>query len=104
MRRHTLCSVFCLAIGFPLGALGALALLAQYLEWQSFGNWNAVSLRYVSAYFEVQLPPFISPASLIWDFPISAVLMGAGGSIAIIGMYCLQKSSRTGHVMHSSQR
>ena len=103
MRTRALCSLFCL-IGFLLAALGALVLLAQYLEWRSFGNWNAVSVRYVLTYFEVQPPPFISPASLIWDLPISAVLIGAGGAIAIVGMYCRQKASRTRHVMHSPQR
>jgi hypothetical protein len=30
--------IFFLLIGFLLGALGALILFAQYLEWQSFGT------------------------------------------------------------------
>src|SRR5262249_58626057 len=96
------CAVSCLIIGALLGALGALVLLAQYLEWQSFGNWNAVSLRYALVYFDVQRLLLISPASRVWDLPLSAVLIGLGGAVATVGAYCRQRSSRTG-VMHSPQ-
>ena len=91
MRTRALCSLFCLMFGFLLAALGLLVLLAQYLEWRSFGNWNAVSVRYVLTYFEVQLP-FVSPTSRILDFPISAVLIGAGGAIAAISLHCWQRA------------
>jgi hypothetical protein len=100
MRTRALCSLFCLMFGFLLAALGAFVLLAQYLEWRSFGNWNAVSLRYALAYFDVQRLLLISPASRVWDLPLSAVLMGLGGAVATVGAFCRQRSSRPG-VMHS---
>jgi len=83
--------------------LGALVLLAQYLEWQSFGNWNEVSLGYVLAYFEVQPLPFISPASRLWALPISAVLIAAGGALSAVGAYCRRKSTRYGEGMRDEQ-
>ena len=100
MRARAVCSLFCLMFGFLLAALGVLVLLAQYLEWRSFGNWNSVSFRYALAYFDVQRLLLISPASRVWDLPLSAVLMGLGGAVATVGAYCRLRSSRTG-VMHS---
>jgi hypothetical protein len=91
MRRYALGSILCIIIGLGLGTLGAVVLFAQYLEWRSFGNWNAVSLRYVLAYFEIQPLPFISPASRLWDLPISTVLIAAGGALTAVGAYCRQK-------------
>jgi hypothetical protein len=102
MRRNLL-FLSILSIGLLLGSLGALVLLAQYLEWQSYGNWNAVSLRYALAYFNVQLPLLNSPTWRVWDLPLSAVLIGLGAAIAVVGIYCWRKSSRQGNVMHSSQ-
>jgi uncharacterized membrane protein len=85
-----LCNLF-LLIGFLLGALGALVLVAQYLEWQSFGNWNAVSFRYVLVYFELQPPTFPSPEARVWDLPLSAVFIGTGGAIIMMGAYCRRR-------------
>jgi hypothetical protein len=93
-----------LVIGLGLGTLGALVLLAQYLEWRSFGNWNEVSLGYVLAYFEVQPLPFISPASRLWELPINAVLIAAGGALITVGACCRQKSARNGEGMRDEQR
>lgn len=82
--------------GFIIGALGALVLFAQCIEWWSFGNWNPVSVHYALNYFAIHLPHFVSTATGIqkmfnWledgflNLPLSIVLLGIGGLIAAMG-------------------
>jgi hypothetical protein len=96
MPRKPLFTIFCMIAGFIIGALGALVLFAQCLEWWSFGNWNPVSVRYALNYFAIHPPHFVSTAfgiqrifnSLEDEFlnlPLSIVLLGIGGLIAAIG-------------------
>ncbi len=82
--------------GLVIGALGALVLFAQWIEWFSFGNWNPISVGYAFDYFGLQSPHFISATlgiqrifnwlcDAFFDLPLSLVLLGIGGLIAIIG-------------------
>jgi hypothetical protein len=78
-------ALFCLIAGLAVGALGLLVVIAQTLEWWSFGNWNPVSLRYVLDYFTIRPPHFVPMAGKIWDLPANVVLLVVGALIATIG-------------------
>jgi len=62
MRRQPIFTISCMITGLVIGALGALVLFAQWIEWFSFGNWNPISVRYAFDYFGFQPPHFISTA------------------------------------------
>lgn len=96
MLRQPIFAISCMITGLVIGALGALVLFAQWIEWFSFGNWNPISVRYAFDYFAIQLPHFISRALGVqkifnWlrdgflDLPLSIILLGTGGLIAAIG-------------------
>ena len=71
----------CMCAFVVLISLSALVVVAQFLEWHSYGNWNPVSPRYVFEYFEMR-PAHIALASRLWDLPLSLILLFAGCSIA----------------------
>ena len=91
--------------GIVFGALGALVLIAQCMEWLSFGNWNPVSARYALNYFAVHTPHFGSTTTIMrkifnrlengfLDLPLSMVLLGIGGLIAATGVRHAQRRGR----------
>ncbi len=97
MPRRPVFTVICLTAGFVFAALGALVLMAQCMEWLSFGNWNPVSIRYALNYFAIHTPHFGAASTGIRKFfnwledallglPLSLVLIGIGGLIAAIGV------------------
>jgi hypothetical protein len=88
MPRRSLVAIFCITTGLVVGALGALVLFMQFAEWWSFGNWNAVSIRYVLGHFHIQFPDFIS---IVLELPLCLILLGIGGLIVAIGRRYLQK-------------
>jgi len=95
MSIRNLFTVFCRITGVALGILGALVLSAQCAEWWSFGDWNAVSIRYVLGYFNILPQPLISTGYRLLDLPLSAVLLVAGGLIAALGgRYAPRSSTR----------
>jgi hypothetical protein len=89
MPRRSLLAIFCITTGLIIGALGALVLFMQFAEWWSFGNWNAVSIRYVFGHFHIQFPDVIS---IMLDLPLSLVLLGIGGLIIAFGVKHRQKA------------
>jgi hypothetical protein len=106
MPRLPLFTIFCMTTGFVIGTLGALIVLAQGLEWWSFGDWNPVSIGYVLDHFRIQPPNFYPTASgklTNWlrdkclDFPLSIALLGIGGVIAAIGIRHARKRATTAH-------
>jgi len=97
MTNRTLITMFCTGIGGVIAALGALVLFMQLAEWWSFGNWNAVSIRYVLSYYKTQSPHFASPMFRFLDLPASLMLLGIGGLIIAIGAkYRRKTASRAG--------
>jgi len=104
MPRQPLFTVCCMIIGIVIGALGALVLFAQCMQWLSFGNWNSVSVRYAFDYFAIH-PPHISTALGIlkifnWlrdrllDLPLSIVLLGIGCLIAAMARHAQHRAKK----------
>ena len=75
----------CRITGLVFGVLGALVRAAQFTEWWSYGDWNAVSIGYVLAYFNILPPALISIGSRLLNLPVSAVLLGIGVLVAALG-------------------
>jgi hypothetical protein len=75
-----------MATSIALITFGALVLIAQFLEWYNFGNWNSVSPRYVFEYFELRPVPHISMTSTLWDLPLSMILFVVGFIFSVIGV------------------
>ena len=105
MPRQSLFTILCVIAGFAIGALGGLVVIAQCMEWLSFGNWNPVSVQYGLNYFAVHTPHFGSTATGIWkivnglehgllELPLSIVLLGIGGLIAATGAWHAQQRAR----------
>ena len=105
MPRQPLLTIFCMITAFIIGALGALVLFAQSMEWLSFGNWNPVSVRYALNYFAIHPPYLVSSAGIqkifkwlqdgFLDLPLSIAFLGIGGLIAAVGAkYAQQRGKR----------
>lgn len=78
-------TIFCRIIGAACVVIGALVLTAQIAEWWSYGDWNAVSVRYVLNYFNILPARLISGGYRLLDFPVSVLLLGTGALIAVLG-------------------
>ncbi len=68
--------------GILISVLGGFVLFAQFIEWDTFGNWNPVSVQYVFDYFGIVVPHFASIG--FSRLPLSITLLVGGGLIAAV--------------------
>lgn len=82
MLRKRPLTIFCSIIGAACIGVGALVLGLQIAEWWSFGDWNAVSVRYVLGYFSI---PVISGNYGLLDLPASLLFLSGGALVVLLG-------------------
>lgn len=82
-------------IGAACVGVGALVLCAQIAEWWSFGDWNAVSVRYVLGYFNLLREPVTSSRYGLLDFPLNLLLIGGGILFALLGGNLPRRNAKT---------